>query len=453
MLILKFGGTSVADGRHIQRVAELAAARLDQRPVVVVSAMGGVTDQLLEGVERALERDTKGYRAIVATLRDRHEAAIAALQLDGGARDALIAETKGVLDELRRIYQGIRILGEATARSRDAVLVRGERLSSRIVAAALDRTGCRSAWTDAERIITTDGSFGRARPDPAALRANIDEHLRPTVEAGDVAVLGGFVGATEDGIPTTLGRGGSDYTAALVGAALGADEVQIWTDVDGMMTADPRIVDASCVIPEVDYAEASELAYFGAKVLHPATLRPAIEAGIPVRIKNTSRPDGAGTAIRSRHDRSPGLTAVASKKGITLLTFSSPRMLMAHGVLARIFASFDRHQTAVDLVATSEVSVSMTIDDTHRLAAIEAELSEQFQVNRADPCAIVSLVGRSILTHQGLSARVFAAVRAWNVLMISVGASDINMSFVVREHDADDCVRSLHRAFFEETSP
>lgn len=449
MLVMKFGGTSVANAERMRVVCALVAERRHRDPVVVVSAMAGVTDQLIEGVGFALERDGEARNRLVAELGERHLRTLTELALEPAEHERVAAEIETILDNLDRIYYGISILGEATARSRDAVLERGERLSSQILAAALTRMGTAATWVDARQVMRTNAQHGQAAPDRTELKSLASKHVCAIVAEGRVPVIAGFVGATKDGVPTTLGRGGSDFSAALFGVAVGAEEVQIWTDVDGMMTADPRIAPRARVIARVPFDEAAELAYFGAKVLHPATLRPAIEGGIPVRIKNTLRPQAKGTEITAPHGDKDGITAVATKKGISLVTISSPRMLGAHGVLARIFSLFDQRKTPVDLVATSEVSVSLTVDDVSELEAIREDLTQNFQVRQVDGCAIVSVVGRGILTQHGIAARVFHAVRDLNVLMISVGASDINVSFVVRENDAARAVTALHAEFFE----
>jgi aspartate kinase len=269
------------------------------------------------------------------------------------------------------------------------------------------------------------------------------------VRDGLVPVLPGFIGSTRGGITTTLGRGGSDWTASLVGAGLEAEEIQIWTDVDGMMTVDPRVVRGARVLPEVSFEEAAELAYFGAKVLHPATIRPAVERGIPVRILNSMNPAAPGTLIEQSPVGTGGPRAIAFKKGITVLLVSQPRMLMAYGFVARVFEVFDRHRTPVDLIATSEVSISLTVDDVSRLEDVRRDLAGLGQTDVLREMAIVSVVGRGFATRSGIAGRIFDALRDVNVVMISFGASDVNISFVVAEADAERAVKLLHAEFFE----
>jgi len=299
-------------------------------------------------------------------------------------------------------------------------------------------------------VVVTDESFGRAQPLMEETGARVRELVLPVVERGVVPVVSGFIGATRKGVATTLGRGGSDFTASILGALLPAEEIQIWTDVDGMMTVDPRVVPGARVIPEVSAAEAAELAYFGAKVLHPATIKPAVERGIPVFILNTLNPSAPGTRIAAgAGDDTPEPRAIAFKKGITVVLISQPRMLMAYGFLARVFEVFDRHRTPVDLIATSEVSVSLTVDDPENIPAVQTDLAGLGEVQVLRRMAIVSVVGRGFLRRAGLAARVFQSLREVNVVMISFGASDVNVSLVVAEDEAETAVRLLHHEFFE----
>jgi aspartate kinase len=449
VIVMKFGGTSVGSPERIRALADLVAARIDLAPVVVVSAFSGITDALLHGAKLALARDAACARVLSTTL-ERHRAAVDALVPPGAERDRLVAQVENLLAELRAFYSGVYNLGELTARSLDTISSMGERLSHEIVAAALRARGVRAREVDARRVVITDESFGRARPLHDETAAGVATHVRPLLDSGMVPVLGGFIGATRQGATTTLGRGGSDWSASLLGAILGADEIQIWTDVDGMMTVDPRVVAAAQALPSVTFDEAAELAYFGAKVLHPETIRPAIERGIPVRILNSLRPQAPGTLIRQSAEGALGEPrAIAFKKGISVILIAQPRMLMAYGFVARVFEVFDRHRTPVDLIATSEVSISLTVDDPSHLRAVQEELAGLGDVKILADMAIVSVIGRGFVRHPGLAGRIFHAIRDVNVVMISFGASDVNVSFVVAEIDAERAVRTLHREFFE----
>jgi aspartate kinase len=329
----------------------------------------------------------------------------------------------------------------------------GERLSCEIAAAALDGVGLPTRALDARAVLVTDETFGRALPLMEDTGRKVRSTIVPLLEAGAVPVLGGFIGATRDGVTSTLGRGGSDWSASILGAILGAEEIQIWTDVDGMMTIDPSIVPAARVIPEVSFDEAAELAYFGAKVLHPASIKPAVEKGIPVRILNSMNPTAPGTLITRDAGGSEGEPrAIAFKKGISVVLISQPRMLMAHGFVSRVFEVFARHRTSVDLIATSEVSISLTVDDPASLPAIQNDLGPLGEVRVMHHMAIVSVVGRAFLRRSGLAARIFQALRTVNIVMISFGASDVNVSCVVSEAEAETAVRGLHQEFFGSAS-
>jgi aspartate kinase len=449
MIVMKFGGTSVGSAERIRGVVALVRERLDRKPVVVASAVGGITDLLIRGARLALARDPES-EAVPQQILDRHRAIIDELLPAGPVRDRVRAHVEAIVGELRTLYTGVTYLEELTARSLDAISAMGERLSVEIVAAALEKAGTSARAIDARSVLVTDDSFGRALPLMPETEAKVRESVRPLVERGTVPVLGGFIASTTGGITTTLGRGGSDWSAAVIGAVLSAEEIQIWTDVDGMLTVDPRTVPSARPIPEVSFEEAAELAYFGAKVLHPATIKPAIEKGVPVFILNSMNPSARGTRITADAPVPAGeARAIAFKRGITVVLISQPRMLMAHGFLAQAFEVFDRHRTPVDLVATSEVSVSLTVDDVTSLAVIQKELQALGEVKVLGAMAIVSIVGRGFAQQPGLAGRIFQTLREVNVVMISFGASDVNLSLVVAEADAEKTVRLLHREFFE----
>jgi aspartate kinase len=449
MIVMKFGGTSVGSAERIRALGARVRERLDRRPLVVVSALSGVTDLLIRGAHAALRREA-GQDALLRDLRDRHHGAIRELVAEDTVRDRLVGHVDAVLDELRVLYTGVHYLEELTPRSLDAISAVGERLSSEIVGAALAADGLPARALDSRTLLVTDDAFGRALPLTVETETRLRDAVVPLLEGGTVPVLGGFIGATRDGVTTTLGRGGSDWSAAIFGALLHAEEIQIWTDVDGILTVDPRTVPAARVIPEVSYDEAAELAYFGAKVLHPATIKPAVEKGIPVRILNSLHPNAPGTLILgAAAGREGEPRALAFKKGISVILIAQPRMLMAHGFVARVFDVFARHRTSVDLIATSEVSISLTVDDARTLPAVEKDLAELGDVRVLREMAIVSVVGRGFVRHAGLAGRIFRALADVNVVMISFGASDVNISFVVAEKDAERAVRLLHRDFFE----
>jgi aspartate kinase len=412
---------------------------MERRPVVVVSAMGKTTNMLLEIGEMAAKgkRDCLAY---LGELRDFHLRESAGLGIE--------KEVNSQFKELKALVGGLMVMNEMTPRATDAISSYGERISSSIVNAFFHKAGIPSLHWDSRCVIVTDSRHMQATPLFPQTYAKLDSYMK--MAAAPVIVMGGFIGATEDGVTTTLGRGGSDYTASIVGAGIGAEEIQIWTDVDGMLTADPTILPGGYRVETCSFAEAAELAYFGAKVLHPATVLPAIEKNIPVRILNSRRPEVEGTLIVAEAPpSSTPIRSIACKKNITLVNIVSTRMLMAHGFLRRIFEIFDRFETPVDMLATSEVSVSLTIDNTRALAAIRDEIQEFAEVSIEESHAIVCLVGENIRKIPGTAARVFTALKDINVRMVSQGASLLNISLVVAASDLHGAVESLHREFFE----
>jgi aspartate kinase len=458
MKVMKFGGTSVADQAAIERLIALVRAERqaeaqreggDARgPVVVVSALSGVTDRLLGVAAMAGAGDVEGAYKSLLDLRERHST-VCDVIADAGQREAVLAALHKEFDEVDRIVHALAVLREVSPRWLDSLAATGEILSSQIVAAALTSHQLLASWVDSRKAIVTDGEHTAAAPLLPETTAALMAHADPPLAAGRIPVLGGFVGATTAGVTTTLGRGGSDFSAAIVGACLGASEIQIWTDVDGMLTADPRIVADPQVVPHLSFAEASELAYFGAKVLHPATIQPAVARNIPVRILNSHRAHAKGTLITGERPPSERpLTAVASKQQVTVVDITSTRMLMAHGFLRRLFDVFERFKTSVDVVTTSEVSVSVTIDDPRRLPAIIEALSEFAEVQRDDHMAIVCVVGDGLQRDPALAAQVLASVGDVPLRMVSQAASRRNITFVIRESDLPAALGRLHERFF-----
>jgi aspartate kinase len=324
-------------------------------------------------------------------------------------------------------------------------------LSSLIVAAALRADGMKGVWVDIRPMIRTNNDFTRAAPQFEIANPKLKEGFTAALADGGAPVTQGFIGSTADGVTTTIGRGGSDYSASIIGAALDAEEIQIWTDVDGIMTTNPRIAPEAAKVKVISFAEASELAYFGAKVLHPSALLPAMARNIPARVCNSRRPDTSGTAIvRSSPPSRVVIKAIAVKRDIAVINVTSDRMLMAHGFLSRLFAVFDRHETSTDMVATSEISVSMTLDDTRRLNAIVADLSSLGEVSVDRDAALICLVGENLKFTPGVASRIFSSIERINVSMISHGASAISVSLIVDGASVESAVRSLHREFFSE---
>jgi len=387
--------------------------------------------------------------AELQALLDRHIAVAAAITSD--SRDAVIADVRKEFGELIGLVHALSVLREVSPRSHDAVVAAGEVASSRIVAAALADHRLASAWVDARKVLVTDAEHGTAAPDMIGTAERARDRLAPLVAANRVPVTGGFIGATANGVTTTLGRGGSDYSAAIFGASLEVDEIQIWTDVDGMLTADPRIVPQPRVVPQLSFAEASELAYFGAKVLHPSTILPAVAKNIPVRILNSRRPDSPGTLITAEGRPGGQLTAIACKRDVTVIDITSTRMLMAHGFLRRLFEVFERLKTPVDVVTTSEVSVSVTVDDVRRLEAIVDNLRNFAEVSCEREMAIICAVGENLRSDPALFGRAVTALDRIPLRLVSQAASRRNITFVLKNSDVPHAMTRLHDVFFERT--
>jgi aspartate kinase len=451
MIVMKFGGTSVESQEAVQRVAEIVKRYKARRPVVVVSAMGKTTNGLLQAANEAAAGRRDQALALVDELRGYH--LTHGLALAGHASAELDRYIRTHFEWLDELVKGLSIVGELSPRSTDAIASTGERLSSLVVTYAFRSAGLPARHVDARRVIVTDDRFTHAQPVLEKTYARLKEEVAPLAET-DIVVMGGFIGATPDGQTTTLGRGGSDYSAAIVGAGIEAEEIQIWTDVDGMLTADPRIVPGGYRVKSISFAEAAEMAYFGAKVLHPATVVPAIEKKIPVVILNSLRPDVEGTRItlQAAPCKNP-VKSISSKRGITVVNIASSRMLMAHGFLRRIFEIFDRYATSVDMVSTSEVSVSLTVDNLENMHEILRELRTFAEARSEDGQAIVCLVGENIRQTPGIAGRAFSALQQTNIRMISQGASLLNLGFLVAEADLKPTVSALHDEFFSELDP
>ncbi len=446
MKVLKFGGTSVKDAAAMTRVAEIIGS--DSGPLVVVlSATAQTTDALIEMLRLSVDGDSQAALELFEASRQRHLSILADL---GVAQTApAYAQIHDLYTRLRILLQGVYYLRESTPRVYDAVVSTGELVSTQIFAAFLQSRKKKAVWFDVREVMRTDRQFGSAKPDIETLHELCAKKLAPLVRKSDVVVTQGFIGATDRGTTTTLGRGGSDYSAALLGDALNAATIEIWTDVSGIMTADPRMVPAARSQRELSFKEAAELAYFGAKVLHPSTILPAMHRRIPVIVKNTMQPDDPGSTIT--HDcKHPGRPkAIAFRRNITTVTVESSRMLNAHGFLARIFDVFARHEISVDLISTSEISVSLTIDDPTHLEVIYPELEQIARVSHKTDQAIISIVGEAIKSSPHFLNKVFAALDEVPIDMISFGASDVNLSLVSAAGHLETAVKKLHQAFFE----
>jgi aspartate kinase len=451
LIVIKFGGTSVGDASRVANAIDIVAAKREEQPIVVVSALAGVTNDLVAATEAARACDIDRVNQIVDAIRQRHEdVAMQLVQQKFDFFESFLKQLQKHIDQIHTILKGIALLGEITARAKDKVVAIGEKLSSVLFAYSMMMRALPGELVDSEEVVITDARFGEASPLMDRTTEAARRVLLPLIERNLIPVMGGFVGRTVDGATTTLGRGGSDYSAAIVGAAAGASEIQIWTDVDGMMTCDPRLIPAARIIDRISYVEAAELAWFGAKVLHPKTIAPAVERGIPVRVLNTHNTGSPGTLVTEEGDaRDGGPRAVALKKGITVVHMTSSGMLGASGFLARLFAIFERLEVSVDLITTSEVSVSVTIDEKQNLEALATALKDVADVTVHENQCIVAIVGRNLMADSMVGGRVFDSLRGIPISMFSLGTSGLNLSIVMADEDADRAVKAIHRVLFE----
>ena len=445
---MKFGGTSVGDIAAFERVNHIVSTQIERRPVVVVSAMTKVTDALLAAFETAKKGDVAAAFASLGPHFDRH-VEVSKHFIPEGSSNLFDAELQFARDELSDLLIRVSRRSLPLSMLKDAVVSYGEQLSSRLLSEVLKAKGVNARHVDSRRLIVTDDEFGAAQPIWEETAELVGLELQPSVDGGEVAVMGGFIAANRAGETTTLGRGGSDYSAALVAAALHASELQIWTDVTGVMTCDPRICGEAKTIPVLSYEEAAELAYFGAKVLHPKTIKPAVDNSIPVRVCNTFEPDAVGTMVLADSAEAPNkIKSIAHKKNITILRITSARMLGSYGFMSALFQVFERFRTVIDVISTSEVSVALTLDNTGELDKIVTELKRLGDVEVEPGYAVICVVGEGLRASTGLASKVFSTIEDINVALVSHGASSVNLTFVVKEEVVPDVIRRLHSAFF-----
>jgi aspartate kinase len=451
MRVLKFGGTSVGDVDSISSVLEIVRRQMDQPLVLVFSAMGKTTDQLAAVGELASQGKLEESLGVISALRGYHFEIIGQLLKNGEAKRRVTSFCDQTFRSLEEMARGMSVLSDFSLAVQDRVLGLGEILSTRILAAFFLQENLPVEWVDARELVVTDEQHTQAEPLFEETRARCREVLLPLLKKKRIPLTQGYIARSKSGAITTLGRGGSDYTASLIGAALEAEEIQIWTDVDGIMTADPSLIPQAKNIPVMSFNEAAELAFFGARVLHPKTLVPAVERGIPVRVRNTRRPEGEGTLILAE---APGngqrVKSIAYKEGMTLVNLVSTRMFKAHGFLKQIFEIFDRFRVSADLVATSEVSVAVAIYDTARLPLVIQELQQYGKITVKPRQAVVCVVGEKLKETPGIVGQVFQDLSDVRVSMLSLGGSEINLSFVIDENDLPTVISRLHRRFFEQ---
>lgn len=450
IVVSKFGGTSMGDADRMRQSAKVSVNR--GACLVVVSATSGTTNDLIALGKTAETGDWTGAQILIAKIKERHLAIASELKVDQAVRMTL----EGLLAEMESIARGVCLLKDCSVKAMDALMSFGERLSSVLFVPALQiahkdaGTGKNVRWVDARDVLRTDDQFSKARPLTEKIAALCGTQLKDLKGETTVGVTQGFIGRTEEGATTTLGRGGSDYSAAILAEGLGADSLEIWTDVPGIATTDPRLCAAARPIAEISFKEASELATFGAKVLHPATLLPAIRKNIPVFVGSSFDPDQRGTWVRREVSEAPLVRALAVRKKQVLVTLSTPEMLHTHGFLAKVFRVLDEHKVSIDAITTSEISVSFTLDDSALLDRKLLQALEPFaEVQVEENLNLVSLIGNNINHTPGLAKKIFSAIDDINVRMICLGASKHNFCFLVSADRSDEAIRRLHGAFIE----
>ena len=440
---MKVGGTSVKDDTAIRRVISIVTGKY-RTAFVVVSAFSGITNQLVEIVRYLKNQELFDAMRLLDSVFEKHHEVTNNLGLTSEVENFL----KDKYAELKQLFFALDVLGEVSPKSTDYILAQGELLSSRIVFSAFTKNGHNTNFIDPRELIKTDSNFGEANVNFKETQKIFTSLMKkPEFNSGYI-ITGGFVASNPEGQTTVLGRGGSDYSASIIASSIAAEGLEIWTDVDGILTCDPRLVSHAKIIRELSYEEASELAYFGAKVLHPKTIYPAIQKQIAVWVKNTFNPDNAGTKIIGEKSGKKLIKAIAFRKGVSVINVNSNRMLGAYGFLSMVFEVFKKYETSVDIVTTSEVSISLTIDDDINLDRIKSELSKFAKVTVRKNQAIIAAIGEGIRDTAGIAAKFFGVLKGINISMVSIGGSEINISIIVADKDLENAVKLLHTEFF-----
>ena len=450
MLVMKFGGTSVANFEAITRTIFIIGGKLDQKPVVVVSALSKVTDLLYRISDAAASRHEVETRELLAQLRKRHTDLAGELLAQSVLKDEAVAKVNEICDGLDSIAMAVCSLGELSDRNKAIIISNGEYLSSTIIAHAMNSKGIRTKWVDARGMMVTNNSYLKAEPDMSAIVERVPGVIADAYEGMDAVITQGFVGVTEDGEPTVLGRGGSDYSASLIGMAIDAERIEIWTDVDGVRTADPRKVQNTKYLEKISFEEAAEMAHFGAKVLHPLTIEPAVRKSIPIYVLNSMNPSGKGTAILRNELIEDGVKSVSFKENIRVINIFSTRMINTSGFLRRVFEIFSESKVSVDLISTSEANISVTVDAAEKIEPVVNQLSEFADIIVDDDKSQVSVIGKNIVRLNGMLKKTFTPLKKCNVYMISQGASFVNISFVVDREELAEVVQDLHDHLFDQ---
>lgn len=450
MIVMKFGGTSVANYEAVSRMISIVEGRISERPVVVVSALSKVTDLLYRLADAAAASDREAVDEMLVELRERH--LNLAEQLLEGHNDKYSEAKKcidGICDSLASFVGAVCSLGELTPRSKAKIISNGEWLSSNIICYAMNARGIRTGFVDARNIMITSNDYLKGEPVISEIQKRAPEEIGKAYEGKDAVITQGFISSSENGEPTVLGRGGSDYSASLIGMAMDATRIEIWTDVDGVRTADPRVVENTRSIEKISFEEAAEMAHFGAKVLHPLTIEPAVMKNIPVYVLNSMNPSGKGTAILKDEFIKDGVKSVSFKENILLLNIFSTRMINVSGFLQKVFAIFSKYKVSVDLISTSEANISLTMDGNQNINRVVEELSEFAQVDVDRDKSQISVIGKNIGNLKGVLKQTMASLSGCNVYMISQGASFVNISFVVDRSSLREAVNATHNCLFE----
>ena len=449
MIVMKFGGTSVANFEAITRTIFIIAGKLDQKPVVVVSALSKITDLLYAISDAASANDVATTTELLEQLRKRHVDLTEELLAQSVLKDEAVAKVNELCDGLDKIAMAVCSLGELSDKNKAIIISTGEYLSSTIIAYAMNSKGIKTRWVDSRTMMVTNKSYLKAEPIIDAIAELAPGLVAEAYEGMDAIIMQGFVGVTEDGKPTVLGRGGSDYSASLIGMAIDAEKIEIWTDVDGVLTADPRKVKNTKYLEKISFEEAAEMAHFGAKVLHPLTIEPAVKKNIPLYVLNSMNPSGKGTAILRNELIEDGVKSVSFKENIKVINIFSTRMINTSGFLRRVFEIFSESKVSVDLISTSEANISVTVDANEKIDPVIKQLSEFADVIVDDDKSQISVIGKNIVRLNGMLKKTFTPLKKTNVYMISQGASFVNISFVVDREELAEVVQDLHDHLFD----
>ena len=450
MIVMKFGGTSVANFEAITRTTFIIGGKLDQKPVVVVSALSKVTDLLYKISDAAASKEETETRDLLKQLRDRHtNLACELLQQSPALCEAALEKVNDICDSLDSLAMAVCAVGELSERNKAKIISNGELLSSTIICHAMNAKGIRTAFVDARKMMVTSGSYLKGEPITEEICARVPGIIAEAFNGMDAVITQGFIGSDLEGKQTVLGRGGSDYSASLIGLAIDAERIEIWTDVDGVRTADPRRVPNTKNLEKISFEEAAEMAHFGAKVLHPLTIEPAVKKNIPIYVLNSMNPSGKGTAILCNELIEDGVKSVSFKENIRVINIFSMKMINTSGFLRRVFEIFSENKVSVDLISTSEANISVTVDAAEKIDKVVEQLSEFAEVFVDDDKSQVSVIGKNIVRLNGMLKKTFAPLKRCNVYMISQGASFVNISFVVDREELNEVVCDLHQHLFE----